>query len=142
MQTNNKTTILFELNAVDIAQFTINPYSSAPLKREDFEFSIQVEQKTDSANKLIQVMVIIQVLLQGKQDKLASLSVLCDFYITNYDEALTMTSEESSLVTEFNNTISSISISTSRGVLFTLLKGTYLHQAILPVFSLLKPKTD
>jgi len=37
------------------------------------------------------------------------------------------------LPSEFITTINSLSLSTSRGILFMLFRGTFLHSAILPI---------
>jgi len=62
----------------------------------------------------------------------ARLQFLCLYHIENMQQYVNDSGEfvlPESLITMFN----SISISTGRGVLFTLFRGTFLHSVILPI---------
>ncbi|HEY6082285.1 MAG TPA: hypothetical protein VIU45_02435 [Chitinophagaceae bacterium] len=142
MQTAEKTNIAFGLKGIEIIQSVLNPLPKPGLNEEGFIFNIQVEQKIDAANKLIHAIVHIHVLSNEVESELASLSTLCVFHVENLDEVLKKENEKMQLPDHFINTLSSIAISTSRGIIFTLFRGTYLHRAILPIIdpAQLKPQ--
>ncbi len=142
MQTAEEINIVWGFRAIEIIQSVLNPLPKPELKEENFFFNIQVEQKIDAANKLIQVIVHIHIQSNEVENELASLSTLCMFYIENLDALIEKGGEKMQLPDHFINTLSSIAISTSRGIIFTLFRGTYLHRAILPIIdpTQLKPQ--
>ncbi len=133
MQTADKINIAFGFKGIEIVQSVLNPIPILTIKPEDFIFNIQIDQKIDAANKLIHVFVHIHVLLPEIKEELGSLSTLCVFHVENLDEVLKNEGDNIQLPDHFMNTLSAIAISTSRGIMFTFFKGTYLHRAILPI---------
>lgn len=101
----------------------------------NFNFNVGLEQKLDFTNKLF--IVILHVDITSTEDldfKLASSSVACVYAIEHFDEVVNMDKSGKPHIDEtITQTLNSISISTTRGVLAQLYKGTYLHNAILPV---------
>ncbi len=142
MQTADK--IIFSFKGIEIVQSSLNlkPAHKLDNKDEDFIFNIEVNQKIDASNKLVFVFVRILVLLPDMKEEVGSFTSLCVFNVENFHEISKPENEQESLPPHFMNTLSSVSISTTRGLMFTHFKGTYLHKAILPIIdpSLLKPQ--
>jgi hypothetical protein len=117
---------------LELLETNINPITS-------FNFNIGVEQKLDYKNKLLIVITHVEITPTENLDlKLGSASVACVFSIENFEEVIKSDKKGIPHIDEIiTQTLNSISISTSRGVLSQVFKGTFLHQAILP---LLDPK--
>ncbi len=100
-----------------------------------FNFNVGVEQKLDFTNKLFIVILHVDISSTKELDFiLASASVACVYGIERFNEVIRMnTSGKPNIDETITHTLNSISISTTRGVLSQLFKGTYLHHAILPV---------
>lgn len=101
-----------------------------------FTFDIRLDNKVDFTTKNIIVTVDITIFEVVKDTNVerGSISVGCMYNIKNFDEIVTLDNNKKvdmpSIVGEVLN---SISLSTTRGVMLSQFRGTYLHNAILPV---------
>lgn len=129
----NKIDINFVFSDIEIIRFRLQPPARPGIKTEDFIFNVQINQKIDATNKLIQVFVEIDTLLNGEKNELANLSTLCVFSIADFDDVFKKPGKKMEMPDLFINTLSTIAISTTRGIMFSLFRGTYLHRAILPI---------
>ena len=97
-------------------------------------FNITIESKADAINKFVFVIVSVEIKNDDQTLALGSIRVSCIYYVTNFEEMIKTNKEG---LTEINpallEIINSISISTTRGVMFSTFKGTFLHNAILPL---------
>lgn len=123
-----------ELVSSNIASSLFNVESN-----KAFTFEIKTEIQLNQENKFIIVIISVQILNEAKDFQLGSLSTSNIFFVENYESIVTQdgngkVSIPESLVT----TLNSISISTTRGVMWNTFKGTILHNAILPI---LDPKS-
>jgi hypothetical protein len=100
----------------------------------NFNFNINIESRADATNKLIFVIVHIGIKTDDKSNILGALSVSCIFEIVNFEEVIkTEPDGKLNIPQPLIDRLNSISISTARGVMFSTFKGTFLHNAILPV---------
>ena len=70
---------------------------------------------------------------KNKKTELGSIKVSCVYYIDNLTEFKSTDNKQFDFPNDFISTVNSISISTARGIMFSQLKGTFLHNAILPI---------
>lgn len=125
--------IKFAFKGIEVLQSLFNPLPNPELKSEDFLFNLQLEQKIDRPNKSIQVLVKVEIRANQINEQLASLTTVSLFYIDNFEEIPNTADGMLVLPEIFSQTLTTLSISTTRGILFTFLKGTYLHYVILPI---------
>lgn len=140
MQTAEKVEISFAIRGIEIVQSVLNQPPQQGIKTEEFIFNLNVEQKIDETNKIILVFVSTNISTKEVEHPLASLTTLCVFHVANFNEVSKKDGDKLVLPDHFINLLSSIAISTSRGVMFTFFRGTYLHKAILPVIDPLQLK--
>ncbi len=99
-----------------------------------YTFDISAELKADKENKLVFVIVTIEIFNEGKVNKYGSICVSSIFEIENFDTVVEITPEgKINLPEQLLVILNSVSISTTRGVMFGVFKGTFLHNAILPI---------
>lgn len=98
-----------------------------------FHFKIGLEQKINAENKLVIVITTVDVLHEDNETRLASLRASCIFEIANFEDFLIEGSQQVSIPDTIMVTLSSVSISTIRGIMYSQFKGTFLHSAILPI---------
>jgi len=99
-----------------------------------FNFNISIESKADAPNKLVFVIVHVEIKNDDHSLVLGALSVSCIYEIVNFDEVIKI--EENGkldIPQRLIETLNIISISTTRGVMFSTFKGTFLHAAVLPI---------
>lgn len=135
-QTENKDySVELQLKGIEILSQSINLLQPNDFSLSGFTFDIAVEIKFEPTNKLIFVFVNIVIFNnEEKQLMLGSALVSNIFLIANYDDIIqTDENGKITLPTDVIILLNSMSISTTRGVLFGIFKGTFLHNAILPI---------
>lgn len=134
--TPKKTTdkpVRFQLKGIELLDFCFNhPKQQIPVQMV-FNFEIKIEHKILADNNFIAVVVTIEINNGQRESKLGSIMVSCIFEIPELKEYIDPKNNTPELPEEFLTTINSISISTVRGVMFSQFRGTFLHNAILPV---------
>jgi hypothetical protein len=122
---------VFQIRGVELNECSI--LASAYPQPEIFNFEARVEPKLDKENRLIVNVVTIRIYRENKTP-VGTISCACLFSVTNFDEMVTYSKDNIGAIDpEFNRTLASISISTARGVLHGCVRGTLLHNAVLPL---------
>lgn len=116
----------------------LNSSISAPLIKDAnnkaFTFDISTEIQLNEENKFIIVIIGIKILNEAKDILFGTLTTSNIFYIENYDEVVTNNeSNETVIPNSLIVTLNSISLPTTRGVMWSTFKGTMLHNALLPI---------
>jgi hypothetical protein len=125
--------ISFQIKGIELLDFCFNhPKELIPVQMV-FNFDIKLEHKILTDNNLIVVVVTIDIRNDQKSDKLGSIMVSCIFEVPELKDYIDKKSNTPNLPEGFLTTINSISLSTVRGVMFSQFRGTFLHNAILPV---------
>jgi preprotein translocase subunit SecB len=129
----NEPIVEFQIKGIELIKFSLIPPLQPLSKQTTFQFNIQLEQKIDVEQKLVIVFTTIDISNKDDNTQLASLTVSCIFEVANINEFVNDSSKLVTIPEEVLITFNSICISTLRGVMFSNLKGTFLHNAILPV---------
>ena len=99
-----------------------------------FTFEIKTEIQLNQENEFIIVIIGVQILNEAKDFQLGSLTTSNIFLVENYESIVTQDNNgKVSIPDGLVTTLNSISISTTRGVMWNTFKGTFLHNAILPI---------
>lgn len=99
-----------------------------------FHFNIGLEQNLDKNNNLIVIITNVEITQNGDtSNHFARASVACIYSIENFDAAVLIDDQDVKIDEQFSWTLNAISLSSTRGVLSQLFKGTYLHNAIMPI---------
>ncbi len=125
--------INFRIKAIDVVQYSLNPCPAVDVGEDGYSFNIEIQQKIDLPNKLVFVIVAIKISLTEKFPGLATLSTLCVFDVENLSDIVQKEQNQYLLPAPAATTLNSIALSTTRGIMYSNLKGTYLQNAILPI---------
>jgi len=99
-----------------------------------FLFGITLMHDITREKKLIFVIANVDIQSIEEKKNIGSISVSLIFEIENFEEVVTIVDEQNFKLTEaLKDVLNAISISTTRGVMFSTFKGTYLHNALLPI---------
>ncbi len=138
MPATKKKEIAFKLKNIEILETQLrSPVSNQP-KPSVYNFNITIEHRYNINLKAIIVVVNIQVLDDNKENTLGSVKTGCVFTLAEFDTFLNNEKTEVNLPEDLIILFNSVSISTSRGIMFAYFRGTHLHNAVLPVID---PKT-
>lgn len=121
----------FNIKSIELLDYSIT-FPIKPIKEQtSFRFDMNIEHRFKLETKTIFVIVTFNILTQDTDIKLGNAKISCIYNIANLDEFINK--GEISIPNDIIVTLNSISLSTCRGVLFTLFRGTFLHNAILPI---------
>jgi len=98
-----------------------------------FGFDLQLQHSFNLEKKLVIVTGNIVVLDNNSKDKLGHVNVSCLYYVENLDQYFENKTNTPNLPQGVITMLNSISISTIRGVMYGIFRGTFLNGAILPV---------
>lgn len=99
-----------------------------------FTFKLGANFTANAVDKLLFVVVNVEVYDGQEKHAIASIVVSCVYYVANFNEVIkTGDNGNFSFPTPLVEKLVSDAISTTRGVMFAAFKGTFLHNAILPI---------
>lgn len=129
--------LTFRLANIELLELNILRPIKALEVGQPVHFNIGMEQRFDIANKVVFVASIVSIIdAPTDGNVLARMATSCNFVVENLEDYV-KDGDKVELPEPIMVTVNSIAISTTRGMLYSELKGTYLHSAILP---LLDPK--
>lgn len=122
-----------ELKGIELLSSSIN-LPLPQMKVDEFKFSINLECKADARNKLIFVIVAVDVKNEDQSFLFGSLTVTCIFSIANFENVVQFDAQKKlHIPMPVVDMLNTIAMSTVRGIMFCTFKGTFLHNAFLPV---------
>jgi hypothetical protein len=101
---------------------------------ESFNFDIIAESKISPEEKRLIVKTTIKVSEIGKEIILASFVTLCAFHVENFDESILKIDDANyEIPIDADVVIKSVSVSTTRGIMYSEVRGTFLYNMVLPI---------
>ncbi|MEJ7693640.1 hypothetical protein [Daejeonella sp.] len=123
-----------QLTAIELLKGSINLPSIPDQSFTDFVFNINLESRVDQMKMLVYIITDVEIKSADQTLTLGSLTSSCIFKILNFADIVTITKEGLvDLPQQLLDILNSISISTTRGLMFSTFKGTFLHNAFLPI---------
>ena len=124
----------FQIRGVEIINLELVQLAEILPNEVVFNFDISIEHKINSENKFILVLVGVNITHNNKETLLGKIIVSCVYAIENFEEVVQESKPQSFTITDaIIDILNSISISTTRGVMASTFKGTFLHNAVLPI---------
>ena len=131
---NKDFTIDLQLKSIELLKGSISLPSVPEVSLNNFNFNISLESKADATNKILFVIVSVEIRSEDQNHVLGSLAVSCIYNIVNFDDVVKIEADgKLDIPQPLVEILNSISISTARGVMFSTFKGTFLHNAFLPI---------
>ncbi|MCF8335458.1 MAG: hypothetical protein K9H65_02540 [Bacteroidales bacterium] len=133
MAQQNKVT--YKISAIETLDLEMKHPKQQNIDFNTFHFDLKLQHRINAEKKLVFVITNISIMDKDKSSRVGYLETSCIFEVENFNDYLT--SDEESNVKfpdSFINEINSMAISTTRGIMFSEFKGTFLHKAVLPVF--------
>ena len=127
--------VSFQLKGIELLDACLNQPKQSNADLKVFHFDIKIEHKLKTENKLFIALIDIGLFNEQRDLKLGSLTANCIFEIENMNDFINSKTKKINLPDEFVITLNSITISTARGIMFNQFKGTFLHNAILPIIN-------
>lgn len=131
---NKESKVGLQLRSIELLKNSIVMPSTPEVSLANFNFNINLESKADAENKIIFVIVSVEVKTADQNHILGSLAASCIFGIANFDDVIKIEDGgKLNIPKGIAEILNSISISTVRGIMFSSFRGTFLHNAFLPI---------
>ena len=125
----------FRLSGMEVLQSEIVELSAKQEELVKFHFDISIEMKVNEEEEAVLIAPMVKIRINDKPEYIGKLKIALVFNIKNFHNYYISENNNIKLSEDVQNMFNSIAISTLRGVMFNHFKGTYLHNAILPVVS-------
>lgn len=122
----------FQIRNIEIIEQHLYIINKPFEKIVSYNFDINLEHRVDIENKNVIVNTSVTILKED-EEKLGSFRSLCIFHVSNLDEFIEKETKHINLPHDLLVTFNSVSISTTRGLMFSNFRGTILHSAVLPI---------
>ena len=123
----------FQIKGIEILDSSIVRPTSKIDGNTLFGFDLQAQHSFNLEKELVIVTCNISVLDNNSKDKLGHVNVSCLYYVENFEQYFDKKTNAPNLPQGVITMLNSISISTIRGVMYGIFRGTFLNGAILPV---------
>ncbi|MEI6141677.1 MAG: hypothetical protein WCP85_20565 [Mariniphaga sp.] len=124
--------VSFQLKGIELNSLSLNQ-PQIPLNPErSYNFNINVEQRINIEEKLVVVSTTIDLIHEADKQNHASIKTSCIFLVENL-QVFNSATDLVKLPDQFITTLNSISLSTTRGIMFSQFKGTFMHNVFLPI---------
>lgn len=126
--------IEMQIKAIELLNNSIILPPNAKNPIINFNFNLNIESKVDATKKLVFVIVNVEIKNDDQSLIIGTISVSCVYEIFNFEEAIKIEVDgRINMPPKLVETLNIISISTTRGVMFSTFRGTFLHNAFLPI---------
>jgi len=125
--------ITFAATGIELLDYAITTPKQAIAAGTPYRFDLNIEHRFNIEQKRVFVVVTVRVHAEGIESELVSAKVSCIYNIANFENFVE--GKKVTFPSDFIFKLNSISLSTVRGVLFTLFRGTFLHNVILPILN-------
>lgn len=125
--------VQYNLNSIEILGINMDCPSREEIDIKKFGFKINIEQSIDNGNKNIILLIEISISTDDYSINLGSFKSSYVYEIKNFEFFYDTLTDSAEFPDSFYRSLHATTISTSRGIMFSMLKGTFLHKAILPI---------
>ena len=133
-KTSTGNTFGIKLRGIELLNVSLIRLEHSSKNLSTFLYNVRIVQDIDKNKKLVFIIVHVDIHSTEEKKDVGSLSVSHIYELANFEEVVTILDEHNFKMSEsLNDILNSISISTTRGVMFSTFKGTFLHNAILPI---------
>lgn len=133
MNEEKPTPLKHQIRGIELLDASLNAPKEALAPDTTFHFNINLEHRVNTEKEIIQVICTTGVYNEAKDRLLGQMRTGCMFWIENLAAYVDPQTKATSLPNNFVKTLNSIAISTARGVMFSTFRGTFLHNAVLPL---------
>ena len=125
--------ITFQLKGIELLDVQLKHPEKPLPEQTTFHFDINLEHRINADNNLVIVICTISIVNEDKSTQLGLLKASCIFEVANMADFIDNNKKQTGFPEGILTTLNSITISTVRGIMFSQFKGTFLHNAHLPI---------
>lgn len=124
----------FQLKSIELIGVSLSAVDRAADLGVQVLFQIAMEHRIDTPNKAVMVLTHIIIVSKDEPAKVyGNLTTACNFGVEEMEDYLDKKTGIVNFPEPVVITLNSVSISTTRGIMYSEFRGTHLHGAILPM---------
>jgi hypothetical protein len=131
----------FAIQGIQIFNFSLDtsPKHQTMVPNHPYTFEINARGLVDITQKIIGIDFMVKIFTDiEKEDKVCELSLRMAFIILNFDEVVTFKETAPIIPDVAMQHLIALTVSTTRGILFEKLQGSFLSKITLPIFDVTK----
>lgn len=125
----------FRIVALDILEANLALPPQNLTQEIIFQFDVNIEHRWNTDDDIFIVVTTISIYSNDKQHVLSKFKTNTVFKVEELVKYVDTANSKNNMPTDVILDLNELAISTTRGSLFSFLKGTYLHNAILPIIN-------
>ena len=125
----------FRIVALDILEANLVSPPQNLSKEIVFQFDVNIEHRWNTDDEIFIVVTTISIFSNEKEHLLSKFKTNTVFKVEELAKHVDTANAKNNMPTDVILDLNELAISTTRGSLFAFLKGTYLHNAILPIIN-------
>lgn len=133
MPNQNLENISFQIRGMEILDSCLNAPTSPLPPNPQFQFDLAIEHRINLENNFVIVICKVGIRNESKETIFGELRGSCIFFVEKLKDYFDQQTNKLSLPDDFVVTLNSVTISSMRGLMFSFFRGTFLHQAVLPI---------
>ena len=133
MKNEKEENIEFQIKGIEILDSFLKTPKQVIPKGIAYQFDMKIEHRVDVEKKFVMVLTSASCFVDKDQEDLSRFKSSCIYYLPQLEKYINKETKALDLPEQFLISINSISISTTRGLMFSFLKGTFLHNAVIPI---------
>lgn len=123
----------YQLKSIELLEINLQHPQIQLNQERTYNFNINIEQRINNEEKLIVVITFVDLIYENDNQSHASIKTSCIFSIANFQDFIVGNTNEVKFPDQFVVALNSISLSTTRGIMFTSFKGTFMHNVLMPI---------
>lgn len=133
MTNQNPENISFQIRGMEILDSCLNAPTSPLPPNPKFQFDLAIEHRINLENNLVIVICKVGIRNESEEILFGELRGSCIFFVEKLKDYFDPQTNKLSLPDDFVVKLNSVTISSMRGLMFSFFRGTFLHQAVLPI---------
>lgn len=125
----------FQLKGIEILNINFSHPQKQSESETAFTFDISIEHRIKPDDGLILVACTVGILNELDREEIGKITTLCVYEVEGLNGFVDNQAQQVDLPEHLATAINSISLSTTRGIMYSNFKGTILDKAYLPIIS-------
>jgi hypothetical protein len=130
--------VTFSIKGVDLLEFWFNQPKAQGADVKVYHYDILIEHQVNNEHNILLVVTCVELFNEARDFNFGAIKVGCAFELDDLKKYFDNKTKKYIIPKGIIEVLNSVSLSTTRGVMFSQLRGTYLHNAVLPIID---PKT-
>lgn len=125
----------FRIVALDILEANLASPPQNLTQEIIFQFDVNLEHRWNTNDDIFIVVTTVSIYSNSKEHVLSKFKMNTVFKVEGLAQYVDTANSKNNMPIDIVLDLNELAISTTRGSLFSFLKGTYLHNAVLPVIN-------